>query len=202
MGLRSLGGEDTLEKEMETHSITLAGKSDMTSQLNKSCLYTKDVCAPSFCCKYSLSLLSDLVWFLKYGSSIFLCRKKYPCTFSPYAIRWCLSLESLSAWGSCFSPVWTAAAWIPKPLVHPWKCCRSGSAGQGLSPLLPSTGSLGRMGEGDQLRLESGRERQGPGRSVSLGARVSLERGAWLRGLRRPACAHPALASRSSQGFS
>ena len=61
MGLRSLGGEDTLEKEMETHSITLAGKSDMTSQLNKSCLYTKDVCAPSFCCKHSLSLLSDLV---------------------------------------------------------------------------------------------------------------------------------------------
>lgn len=95
-------------------------------------------------------------------------------------------MGSLSTWGSCFSPVWTAAAWIPKPLVHPWNGWRSGSAGQGLSPLLPWTGSLGRMGEGDQLRLECGRERQGPGRRVSLGARVSLERGAWSSCMHSP----------------
>ena len=131
--------------------------------------------------------------FLIYGRLIFLCRKKNPCTFSSSVIGCVYPWRVLAHRSSCFSLLWTAAARIPKPPSMPGAAGGPAVLSRRSGPPLPWTGNLGRMGEGDHLLLESGRERQGPGRSVSLGR-------AWLRGLPSSCTCLPSLGQQESRG--
>ena len=103
-------------------------------------------------------------------------------------------MVSLSALEQLLSLLWTAAARIPKPPSMPGAAGGPAVLSRRPGPPLPWTGSLDRMGEGDHLLLESGWERQGPGRSVSLGW------GAWLRGLPSSCTCLPSPSQQESRG--